>query len=187
MAAGVAAPALWGDIQTAAAHGRPYYVYTLSDADGVFYVGKGKGRRVFHHERVKTDRNGAKLARIARCGGEPTKEILAFFSDEGSAFACERDLIRESRETLTNMAGGVVDAAAVSKARAQSMLDRMLPLDRWKASLAGRPDVVRLAVSVAGSLDALYATLRRAVEKQAADPSPVSIFVPWPEVTHGCS
>lgn len=186
MAAGVAAPALWDDIQTAAAHGRPFYVYTLSDAEGVFYVGKGKGRRVFHHERAKMDRNGAKLARIFRCGGEPAKQILAFFADEGAAFACERELIGEGRDTLTNMAGGVVDATAASKARAQSMLDRMLALDRWKASLAGRPDVVRLAVSVAGSLDALYATLRRALERQAVDSSPVSIFVPWPEVAHGC-
>ena len=41
------------------------YVYTLADADGVFYIGKGRGRRMFHHAKeALRGKPGTKCDRI---------------------------------------------------------------------------------------------------------------------------
>ncbi|MFH1891089.1 MAG: hypothetical protein ABIK83_00225 [Candidatus Zixiibacteriota bacterium] len=77
-----------------------YYVYTLSDPDTrqVFYVGKGKGNRLFAHinEAVEDTTKSNKLDRIRqihRSGNEVEFEIIRLGMSEKEAFEVESALI----------------------------------------------------------------------------------------------
>lgn len=120
------------DIACAAAHGYPYYVYTLADASGVFYVGKGKGGRLFSHGRTAGDRNTLKLERIARAPGEIDRQVVAYFRDEGAAFGHEAALIAEF-VGLTNIAPSRADPRELAKAQARTNLARMVPFHVFAA------------------------------------------------------
>ncbi len=168
-AAGKAACALRAYIADARAAGYPYYVYTLSDARGVFYVGKGTRDRVFQHERLSADdRNAVKKERIRACG-EPVKDILAFFMDEAAALRFEAELIAASADDLTNITGGTVTAEDAARARAQSLLNGMLSFDDWAPQLS--PEKTALCVSIGGSVRAFYDRLRASVEEVVRNPS----------------
>ena len=87
-----------------------YYVYVYSDPDThkPFYVGKGKGNRVFNH--LTDDNDSEKVAYIQGLlakGKEPVIEILVHGVDEETAFKVEAaaiDLI--GIENLTNQQRG---------------------------------------------------------------------------------
>ena len=87
-----------------------YYVYVYSDPDThkPFYVGKGKGNRVFNH--LSDDNDNEKVAYIQKLlskGKEPIIEILVHGVDEETAFKVEAaaiDLI--GVENLTNQQRG---------------------------------------------------------------------------------
>lgn len=88
-----------------------FYVYTLTDPrDGsVFYVGKGKGLRMYQHVAEARRRveggNQRKLSRIREildAGCEPKAEVVAEHEDEQDAFDHEADLIA-SIPGLTNI------------------------------------------------------------------------------------
>ena len=89
-----------------------YYVYVYSDPDTKepFYVGKGKGDRVFSH--LKEDKENEKTQKIKEIEDRPGKkepiiEILAHGLDEETAFKVEAaaiDLI--GIENLTNQQRG---------------------------------------------------------------------------------
>jgi hypothetical protein len=167
--AGEAVLKLRADIAAARAAGYLFYVYTLSDMEGVFYIGKGTKHRLFDHERLSAcDRNAVKQARI-RVGGEPVKAILAFFKDEAAALAFEAGCIEESRDTLTNIAGGAITTDQVVRARAQELLDGMLSFDDWAPRLS--PMGMVSCARVAGSVRAFYDRLRAAAEQVVANPS----------------
>lgn len=88
-----------------------HYVYLYIDpaSGGVFYVGKGKGNRAFHHlddrsESEKCDR----IRAIRKAGREPKIELLAHGLDEYAALQLEAaviDLLGCS--TLTNAVRGL--------------------------------------------------------------------------------
>lgn len=87
-----------------------YYVYLIlaPDTRVPFYIGKGKGNRVFHHLKDKSDTNKVqKIADLAEVGKEPIIEILKFGLTEEQALLVEAtaiDLI--GLNNLTNAVRG---------------------------------------------------------------------------------
>jgi hypothetical protein len=145
---------LKAEIKAAAGHGFRYYVYTLSDTQGVFYVGKGKGARVFQHEQLLPhERNAAKITRLVACDLEPAKAIVAFFRAEDDAYAFERTLIAEG-SNLTNATPGRRSSRDSAVERANALLARL-------SALTGP----------------LADALRARVQELARNPNPVSVLV----------
>jgi hypothetical protein len=92
-----------------------FYVYLLSDPDSgeVFYVGKGKGNRVFQH--LKEKENSAKSRKISEIidsGKEPKIEILVHgIEDERTAMKIEAAIIDLlDKSNLTNRVSGYESA-----------------------------------------------------------------------------
>ncbi len=98
--------------------GKPFYVYVLCRPDGSpFYVGKGVGLRVFDHEAEARNTNSLThklnlIRSLHRRALQVRYHIDAFFDDETSALAHERDLISHigrhdlKRGPLTNQTDG---------------------------------------------------------------------------------
>lgn len=154
--------ALRDQIKLAAQHGHRYYVYTLADADGVFYVGKGCRNRVISHGTASDRVNPGKSLRLAKSGSAVQRMVLAYFRGERDALDLERSLIAEHREMLTNIASGGLPQNPKEKASAiaAAMLARLK--DRRQ---------------VAPELLATYDRIRAEMEKQVADPAPTSITI----------
>ena len=90
-----------------------WYVYELVDSrDGiVFYVGKGCGSRIDHHEkealRGVRSRKTAKINEIRASGADVQKRQVAYFWDEQAAYDHETDHIEHfGLERLTNVLPG---------------------------------------------------------------------------------
>jgi hypothetical protein len=96
-----------------------YYVYELSYPDGrVFYVGKGKKKRMYNHERdVKrkilndtpnVDAKEQVIANILKSGKEVRYKQVYFTEDEQAAFQfeCER-ILYHGVHNLTNFRVGL--------------------------------------------------------------------------------
>jgi hypothetical protein len=121
----------------------PFYVYELVDPrDGsVFYVGKGKGRRISHH--VRTARRGIvdnaekfkRIQAIHDAGLTVGERIISRHVKEGDAYAAERDRITELRGELTNIVGGVVTNEERRREAAKASLARLKPYDEWVAGM----------------------------------------------------
>lgn len=153
------------EIADAGARGYRYYVYTLADADGVFYVGKGQGGRMFQHGRGDRDCNSAKRLRIALCGSAgPTRTVVAFFNDEIDACLCEAERIFEGQGSLTNIAGGSL--RLTSRQRVQ--LDNLLFLARIPSRERFKP---KPGTDPAAEF-ALYDVLVAHAKREAANPTP---------------
>lgn len=104
-----------------------HYVYVLCKPDGMpFYVGKGKGSRVFQHEAeahnpCKVSHKLNLIRKISREGGSIGYVIDAFFSDEKACLAHERKMIARigrfdlNSGPLTNQIDGGEGAANPSE------------------------------------------------------------------------
>jgi hypothetical protein len=137
-----------------------WYVYFLADPrDGlIFYVGKGKGRRKFHHTsavRRGCEANYVKEKRIRailKDGFEPECLTFSGFAREDQALAAERTLISALwGNGLTNISPGTRTVAQIVMDRGQSMLDRMKPKDQWLREASD--EQLRSAARIAGSPD----------------------------------
>lgn len=88
-----------------------YYVYTLIDPrdDQVFYVGKGKGNRVFSH-RIETEEDSEKIKQIKdieSAGFNVKRNIIHYGLNEQEAFVAETALINYiGLNNLTNISLG---------------------------------------------------------------------------------
>lgn len=109
--------------------GKEFYIYCLvdirNDKDEIFYIGKGKGQRVFNHEKAAFDKKSELLLesedktedlkinkiRAIKAEGFPIKKvILNYWLSEREAFASENTLINLfnifSPRNLTNKVNG---------------------------------------------------------------------------------
>lgn len=156
-------------VRDAAAAGFPFYVYTLADADGIFYVGKGKGYRVLMHGRFANDTNARKLLRIAT--GRVSRSIVAFFTDQHAAYAHEGALIAEHRQTLTNIAGvNPVDPRAEASLLAAEMLARLAPPEEWRV-----PASFHFPFAGCRDVHELHARAVQALQQEIEAPMPTEI------------
>lgn len=115
-----------------------YYVYELVDPrDGsVFYVGKGKGRRISQHA-VEAKRGGLgnpfkaeRIREIIKAGHSVIERKVHEGLDEERAYWLERQQIAlYGMASLTNITAGTETAAE----RAKVMLSRIKPFDQWMA------------------------------------------------------
>lgn len=89
-----------------------YYVYTLARPDGVvFYVGKGKGKRVADHEKEALRGHNCPKCELIRSiwqqGGIVQRAIVFETDDERAALDREAELIRElGQDRLMNRVPG---------------------------------------------------------------------------------
>ena len=97
-----------------------YYIYILRRPDGrPFYIGKGRGERVFHHENEARHANNRKsnayklnvIRAVLSAGGTISYEIDSFHEQEAAAHEREMQLIRaigrlHEGGPLTNLAPG---------------------------------------------------------------------------------
>lgn len=144
-----------------------YYVYMLIDPDGdsIFYVGKGKGKRVQSHAKnakaLKID-NAEKHKAITAIHerGEKVKERVFFRTDnEHEAYAIERALIQELKHCgLTNIAKGVKTNAELDLERAKALRCKVAPLE-W---LRANPD--KDIIKVWGGMSEFHAWMHSTID-----------------------
>lgn len=117
-----------------------FYVYFLVDpcSGSIFYVGKGKGRRVGVHSRqakrgqIDNPAKVAKISELLTSGFEVQELIFAAELTEADAYALERQVIRSLRDHgLTNISGGIVSSDEAVKLRARLLLSRVKPFGVW--------------------------------------------------------
>jgi hypothetical protein len=120
-----------------------YYVYILvRPNEQPFYVGKGKGRRVFEHE---TEARGGcpchkcnVIRKIWRSGGEVKRYTVLTTTDEMEALAYEQTMIALlGRSTLTNKTDGG-DGPGIFNAEIRARLNTLFRSPEWREQLRTR-------------------------------------------------
>jgi len=134
-------------------HTNPY-VYALSDpiTEEVFYIGKGRGRRMYQHEREAINGElGSKCDRIRRIlelGLSVQYSILGEYETDQEAFKEEKRFIAQY-DGLTNIMSGGGGIRVSPADKAQSILDKMKPFNEWVEEMSF--DVLGLVNNVFGS------------------------------------
>lgn len=122
-----------------------YYVYFLIDPrdNKIFYVGKGKGKRIHRHvfdaknKKVANVPKHLKIMEIIKSNNVVIEQIYAMFWEEKYAYGLEKLLIKELKESgLTNIANGVAEnskelIAEKNRQQAKDLLMRLKPYWLW--------------------------------------------------------
>lgn len=163
---------LSSEISNAARNGHPFYVYALSDTQGVFYIGKGTKNRLFDHfARREKDTNKAKQQRLM-ASSSVVHTVLAYFNDEESAYRHEATLIRETKG-LTNIAlGDWLEPIERVREQARGMLNRIVPFEQCTPT---KEASALIAAMGAASARDLYDRIKGEILKQISNPAPTSI------------
>lgn len=129
-------------------NGPGYYVYALIDPrnEQIFYIGKGKGKRCFAHEknwlndRVDNPQVFARISKIRNDGMSLEIRLFEMGMTEPDAYALERHLILAiGKDNLTNLKRGQETESQRVSAKAKDLLDRAIPFEMW---LSTRPRTV---------------------------------------------
>lgn len=113
-----------------------YYVYFLIDDDQIFYIGKGKGKRVSSHRRdCNSDRGNqvkSSRLRLALEADRYAEHIFCAGMTEPDALRLERALIKKLRKHgLTNISSGHVHPLESLIATIDANLAKFRPFDEW--------------------------------------------------------
>lgn len=161
-----------------------YYVYFLIDprTDTIFYVGKGKGSRMFMHGKYANtakEQNHPKSRRIVeiRNGGVDVQpRVFAHCESEADVLQIERKLIAAWKPTLTNISLGTAlrtprDEVGEFLAHVWKIIRSIKPIEDWVAS--ARDDQLELAAKHPGGVRGLYdehiGELERIINLQVAN------------------
>ncbi len=135
-----------------------HYVYTLRDPrDGkVFYVGKGKGTRMLHHEKDAykgRSPNTAKcllILEIHRAGLRVITEKVHEHLHEREALDKEKHLINEiGLGNLTNYHRGT----STLEERSKVLLARLKPFGSWRKEINATEEDIEFYFKVKGELE----------------------------------
>jgi len=111
-----------------------YYVYHLVDprSDAVFYVGKGSGNRIAHHERdarklkFANSEKEAMIHEIWASGLSVKRMVVRRFDKEAAAFTFEKqEIARIGIENLTNLSRGGESEAVRAMRRGEAFIARL--------------------------------------------------------------
>lgn len=122
----------------------PYYVYELIDprTGAVFYVGKGKGKRIDAHEaearRGHASDKCEQIRAIWAAGNRVIKREVGRFKDEDAAYAFEAERIAQ----YTGLTNVVLHDATRAKSRPPQLDPAFLRVVAWwlKATDCGRKE-----------------------------------------------
>ena len=121
----------------------PYYVYELRNSltGDVFYVGKGKGSRMYVHEKEAKNGKACKkshyIREILRSGGQIEAKAVETFKDEADAYRAEKELIEVyGLQNLVNIvSGGVLSPSAIAAIKDRKekarLIARQREIDSW--------------------------------------------------------
>jgi hypothetical protein len=131
-----------------------YYVYTISVAGVVRYIGKGKGRRLYLHmkevrSRLKRDyrlrsigsRLQRELTKAFLSGAEVIEQVLVDGLTESAAYKLEYDKLREyvfagKRDQLWNVIPDSIQTPQEIQAYTERLQRNLKSRDRWVRTLS---------------------------------------------------
>lgn len=140
-----------------------YYVYMLADPVSwrVFYVGKGKGKRIKHHAarckagKVDNAEKHKAIREIIERGDHVLELVFGSYQDERAAYCVERKLIESLRGYgLTNIMLGIVTNDERAEAQARELLTRTKTYKDWIRTAS--TDQLNAAAKIGGSHVAFY-------------------------------